>query len=372
MTIERLMQVVSPPAKPFEPFTGPWEPVEAYLGIELPLDYKDFARLYGRGRFMEFLFINLPGDRDRRGSLEGELDLAREMINYGMPVPYPVWPDVGGLLNVGLTEFNDRLFWLTRGEPSDWSIVVWDRALQRLETFDRSLTDFLAGLATGTIVPEGFVGRTLPPNLVFEPSQGALGPAWPEGPKVGQGARMARREIEALKRVVPPPLKPFRAFTGPWERVEAYLGTRLPQDYKDFARLYGSGLFLNVITIHTPQAKNPYVNLEIQARDASLYFTPDQDLPYRLWPRIDGLINFAGTDNGDQIFWLPQGPPDDWKVVFWDRGLSEDKCFEEFDCGMAEFLAGLADGSILPKGHEREDLEPIGPIFQPYSDEPMT
>lgn len=156
MTIKRLIQALPPPSEPLEPFTDPWEPVETYLGTRLPQDYKDFARLYGRGRVAGLLYVNLPGSPDQGGSLEGELDLAREMVNYGVPVPYPAWPDTGGL-------------------------------------------------------------------------------------------------------------------------------------------------------------------------------------------------------------------PDDWKVVFWDRGASENECFEEFDCGMAEFLAGLADGSILPKGHQREDLEPIGPIFQPYS-----
>lgn len=370
MTIERLIRIARPPAVPVQPFIGPWEPVEAYLGTELPADYKDFARLYGRGCFMGHLYVNLPGDPDRRGSLEGELDLAREMINYGMPVPYPAWPDPGGLLNIGLTEFNDRIFWLPRGDPPDWRIVVWDRALQKLETFDCSLTDFLAGLAAGTITPEGFAGRTLPSDPVFEPAQSPPGLAWSEGPVAAASARTARRGIEALEQVVPPPLKPYRRFTGPWKRVEAYLGTALPQDYKDFARRYGSGLFLNRITVHTPSARNRYLNLEIQARDAAHYFTSDENRPYRLWPRVDGLIKFAGTDSGDQIFWLPDGPPDRWRVVFWDRGLSEDECFEEFDCGLAEFLAGLADGSILPKGYEREDLEPIGPIFRPYSEKP--
>lgn len=91
-----------------------------------------------------------------------------------------------------------------------------------------------------------------------------------------------------------------------------------------------------------------------------------------MWPQIGGLINFGVTENGDYLFWLPEGRPDEWKVVFWDRGASEDECFLEFDCGMAEFLAGLADGSIIPKGHEREDFEPMGPIFQPYSDRPRT
>lgn len=370
MTIARLAQVLPPPPAPCEPFTGPWDPVEAHLGTELPQDYKDFARLYGRGRVAGLLYVNLPGDPDRRGTLQGELDLARGMVNYGMSVPYPVWPEPGGLLNIGLTEFNDRLFWLPRGEPSGWTIVLWDRALQNLETFECSLTDFVAGLAAGTITPEGFAGRTFPPQPLFEPSHGP--PAWalPEGSSAVAGARTARKGIEALEQVVPPPPAPYRSFSGPWTRVETYLGTALPQDYKDFARLYGSGLFLDVLIVHVPSTDDPEATLETQVRKTSRAFNTYGNQPYPMWPRLGGLINFGVTENGDHLFWLPIGPPDQWKVVFWDRGLGEDECFEEFDCGMAEFLAGLADGSILPKGRRPEDLEPIGPIFQPYSDRP--
>lgn len=368
MTIERLMRVVPPPEAPFEPFAGPWEPVEAYLGTELPHDYKDLVLFYGRGRFQELLYVNLPGSPDRRGTLQGELDLAREMVNYGVPVPYPAWPEPGGLLNVGLTEFNDRLFWLTRGEPSEWRIVAWDRAYQKLETFDCDLTDFLAGLATGEIAPEGFAGRTLPAKPVFDASQSAPGLASPEGAGIVSIARTAGRGIEALTRIVPPPLKPFRAFSGPWGPVEAYLGTALPQDYKDFVRIYGSGLLLDLLTVHVPGIKNPHVNLAVQVREAPRYFMPDEELPYRLWPRLDGLIKFGGTDNGDHLYWLPRGPPDDWKVVFWDGGRAEPDPFQEFDCGLAEFLAGLASGAIVPKGYGEEHLEPHEPMFHPYAD----
>lgn len=370
MTIDALINAIPPPVEPLEPFAGSWEPVEAYLGTALPQDYKDLARLYGRGRFMAFLYVNLPGSSVRRGSLESELGLAGEMVNYGMPVPYPVWPEPGGLLNVGLTEFNDRLFWLTRGDPADWPIVVWDRALQRLETFDCSLTDFLARLAAGEVAPEGFVGRSAPSDPLFEPLQCALGPAGTDRPDGVQSSRTTGRGIEALTRLVTPPLEPFRAFSGPWGPVEAYLGTTLPQDYKDFVRLYGSGLLVGLVSIHTPGTKNPYLSLAVQVREASGDSMPDQQAPYRLWPRIDGLIKFGGTDNGDQLYWLPHGPPEDWKVVFWDCDLSDDKAFEAFDCSVAEFLAGLVDGTIVPGGYEPEDLQPVGPVFQPYTDRP--
>ena len=36
--------------------------------------------------------------------------------------------------------------------------------------------------------------------------------------------------IEALIKVVPPPAVPDEAYLGPWDAIEADLGTGLPQD----------------------------------------------------------------------------------------------------------------------------------------------
>ncbi|TAJ68635.1 MAG: hypothetical protein EPO51_27565 [Phenylobacterium sp.] len=367
MTIDALLSAVAPPAAPFQTFAGPWEPVEAYLGTELPPDYKDLARLYGRGQFMEFLTVNLPGDRGQRGSLEGELHMAREMINLGVSVRYPAWPDPGGLLNLGLTTFNDRLFWLPRGHPSEWRIVVWDRAFQNLETFDCDLTGFLAGLATGAIRPEGFEGDTFGGDPLFTPFRGRARHAGSTAGRGVKGAPRVRPGIEALTEIVPPPAEPFRPFVGPWEPLEAYLGTELPQDYKDFSRLYGSGLFMDFVIVYVPSIENSRLTLEPQVREAPMMFSPEEHLPYPFWPHVGGLIRFGCSDFGDQLYWLPEGAPDDWKVVMWQRHGPYDQPFEEFDCGMAEFLGGLAKGTIVP-GAYKEGLEPYEPMFQPHSD----
>lgn len=355
MTIDALLNIVAPPAFPIGAFGGPWEVVEAGLETTLPPDYKELAQLYGRGRFMEFLTINLPGDREQRGSLEGELHMAREVINYGVPLPYPAWPDPGGLLCVGLTNLNDRLFWLPRGAPCDWRMVFWDRAFQNFETFDCDLTGFLAGLATGAIRPEGLAGEVLTSKRRFEPWRSVAGRGSLELPKAALG-------IGALSKVVSPPAEPVETFAGPWEPLEAYLGTALPQDYKDFALLYGAGVFMDFLIVHVPSIKGSLLTLEPQVRDAPLMFWPGEELPHSFWPHIDGLIRFGCTDFGDQLYWLPEGPPDTWKVVMWDRGWSE---FETFDCGLAEFLGGLASGMIVPRRSKKEDLEPYEPMFRP-------
>jgi hypothetical protein len=152
--------------------------------------------------------------------------------------------------------------------------------------------------------------------------------------------------IEALIKVVPPPAVPDEAYLGPWEAIEADLGTGLPQDYKDFVRIYGSGIFMEFLGVHVPVSESRYVRLQSEVRLICKDLRDDEDSPYPFWPAPGGLLPFGKTDFGDYLFWLPVGPPDAWGVVVWDRGMGE---YEAFDCSLTDFLAGLATGDIEPK-----------------------
>jgi hypothetical protein len=169
--------------------------------------------------------------------------------------------------------------------------------------------------------------------------------------------------IEALIAAVPPPDQPF-GFEGPWGPIEAELGTPLPQDYKDFVRIYGHGYFMQFLGVTVPRSSNGNTRLEKQVPLVSKIFAefdPPDDRPYPMWPTPGGLIPFGATDNGDYLFWLSRGPPEDWPVVVWDRGLGK---YELLECSLTGFLAGLATGEILPKEFP-EDLLPNECLFKP-------
>lgn len=167
--------------------------------------------------------------------------------------------------------------------------------------------------------------------------------------------------IEALAKVLPPPAVPCEPFRGPWRPVEAELGTLLPTDYKEFARLYGGGYFMEFMGIDIPRYSNPNMRLELSCRVVSRSFSSDDDLPYPMWPQPGGLLSFGGTDNGDCLFWLRDGPPEEWRVVVWDRGL---QTFEVIDRDLTGFLAGLITGEVLPAAFP-EDLLPCDRLFIP-------
>lgn len=174
MSIENLVQIVPPPAEPFETFEGPWGPIEADLGTALPEDYKAYVRVYGSGYFMEFLGICVPATGNPNMHLatyaRSASDNFRGYISLGDDISYPVWPQPGGLLAFGGTDNGDYLFWLTEGAPDAWKVVVWARDIQEFEVLDCNLTGFLAGLASGDILPKDFPDDMLPCELLFQPN----------------------------------------------------------------------------------------------------------------------------------------------------------------------------------------------------------
>lgn len=169
--------------------------------------------------------------------------------------------------------------------------------------------------------------------------------------------------VETLIKAAPPPTDPFEAYIGPWQPFEAALRTPLPQDYKDFVRLYGNGRFLDFIGVNVPVSRSPYMRLVSDAETVIHSFHSDEECPYPLWPDPGGLLPFGRTDNGDQFFWLCRGAPPDWRVVVWDRGMLE---YEMFDCDLTDFLAGIVTGDIKPKAFP-DDLLPWVRLFSPYS-----
>jgi hypothetical protein len=143
--------------------------------------------------------------------------------------------------------------------------------------------------------------------------------------------------------------------------VEDEIGLTLPPDYKDFARVYGSGYFMQFLGVCIPRTANPNTRLEAFLPSASGVFVDDEEMAHRVWPRPGGLAPFGATDNGDYLFWLTRGRPDEWPIVVWDRGLWQ---LEAFECDLTNFLAGLATGDLLPKEFP-PDLVCCDHLFQP-------
>ncbi|MDI1477255.1 hypothetical protein [Polyangium sp. y55x31] len=134
-----------PPKKPEEaPAKNDWVPAESLLGTDLPADYKQFVGTYGTGWINKYLHVMNPFSAKlpwmerlrfmsftlhlvrRNAQVPGARDLPApfEEING---LPYPVFPEPGGLLPWGYTINGDALFWLTKGTPDKWTVVADSR-----------------------------------------------------------------------------------------------------------------------------------------------------------------------------------------------------------------------------------------------------
>jgi SUKH superfamily protein len=133
-----------------------------------------------------------------------------------------------------------------------------------------------------------------------------------------------------LQTILAPPLQPPRAVD--WTKVEEGLNVALPTGYKELVGLYGPGSIDEFLWLYSPAAMNPSLNL-IRLIDDTLEALrsargdPGHELPgiavppapetvpFPIYPEPGGLLPWAGTDNGDMVYWETTGSADDWRIV---------------------------------------------------------
>ncbi|GAA0593642.1 hypothetical protein [Actinomadura livida] len=136
-----------------EPPVVDWQMVRHRLGTDLPNDYRDLADRYPLLMIDEWLPVLHPATPDPPRNDYGLVDLLRyattqsrfvrdfkpsrlhtytpgrpdgaeEVVPTADRVPFPIYPDAGGLMAWGMPENGSICCWLTEGHPDDWTIVV--------------------------------------------------------------------------------------------------------------------------------------------------------------------------------------------------------------------------------------------------------
>jgi hypothetical protein len=168
-TLELLRQIVPPPANPVA--TGSpdrWEQVEAELGTRLPDDYKQLIHTYGFGEFSGFFVVYDPFVAGERGNLLFErhdtLQVYNDMRETALePMEHPPYPEPGGVLPMGQTTNGDHLFWITRGEPDEWPVLLSETGFAE-EVHRCTATEFIVLALTGQLASHLLPGdiTTLP------------------------------------------------------------------------------------------------------------------------------------------------------------------------------------------------------------------
>jgi hypothetical protein len=131
MDLSSLTQVLTAPENPVEVSGDPkrWQLVEGRLGTALPADYKNFIDRYGSGRIDRFLLIFNPFAANPSVNLysasEARIVGMRELLKNPHEKFRPrLFPQLGGVLPFGATDYGDTLYWKTGSDPDAWSIVI--------------------------------------------------------------------------------------------------------------------------------------------------------------------------------------------------------------------------------------------------------
>ena len=147
--------------------------------------------------------------------------------------------------------------------------------------------------------------------------------------------------MEKIIEILPPPEFPQK--TGDkeqWRNFFDTLGTELPSDYVKFIETYGTGGIDNFLWILTPFVNDDNVNYFGRQKEMTdTYIQSKKSFPqyykHDVYPSNGGLLPWGYTDNGDELYWLTNGEPDEWKIVVYESRSPENYIYS---LTMVEFL----------------------------------
>lgn len=128
-----------------------WSEIEERLGSPLPVDFKQFCEVFGRGGFCDELFVH---STDGGATLDVLDALARlrqlaDSLPYAQLDPYGLYGAGGsGVIPWGRVTAGHSFYWLAgRGDPNEWPIMM-NVETGEWERFDVSMSEFVFRMLT--------------------------------------------------------------------------------------------------------------------------------------------------------------------------------------------------------------------------------
>ncbi|RAX06738.1 SMI1/KNR4 family protein [Photorhabdus bodei] len=170
MSIESLKNLLPLPVHPNENGEGKTWPLidEQY---SFPKDYIDFITQYGTGRIADFITIFNPFSEDddlnffrqKEWVIEDFQSLVESDPDY---YPFILYPDINGLLPIGVTDNGDYIFWVVSSDNSDlWNVAIIAARAPEVEYRQENFIDFLEGVLSRNVkcmsFPDGFPSKNI-------------------------------------------------------------------------------------------------------------------------------------------------------------------------------------------------------------------
>jgi len=138
-----------------------------------------------------------------------------------------------------------------------------------------------------------------------------------------------------------------------WAAVEGELGLRLPGSYKALVERFGASSWLDFLHVLSPFDERLELRCRSEAAleaDRALRRQFPSHYPLPLYPEPGGLLPWAVSDNGDVLYFITAGPPDEWPtLVKGARAPEFEVCFLPPALLVHHFTARRLRSAILPE-----------------------
>ena len=167
MKENNLIEILRPPSKPNDNKIN-----LSNLAMELPDDYLKFIEVYGTGKISNFITIFNCNSQDDDYNLFVQASLILEDLRFLLeddPTYYKsnLYPNQDALYPIGVTDNGDYIFWVTQGNPNEWTIAIIASRSPDVEHTKYNLNDFLFNVLLKKTNIDSFPS-SFPSNIIFE------------------------------------------------------------------------------------------------------------------------------------------------------------------------------------------------------------
>ncbi|OWK36182.1 hypothetical protein FRUB_08745 [Fimbriiglobus ruber] len=128
---------------------------------------------------------------------------------------------------------------------------------------------------------------------------------------------------------------------------------RLPGSYKALVEQFGASSwqdFLHVLSPFDGRMELRQVGSTTLEADRAVRREFPWHYPLPLYPEPGGMLPWAVSDNGDTLYFITAGPPDEWpSVIKGARAPEFEVCFLPPALLVHHFAAGRLRSAILPR-----------------------
>ncbi|RSM26375.1 SMI1/KNR4 family protein [Aeromonas salmonicida] len=174
MSMYVLNNILVPPSLPNESGMGEvWPSIDERFSF--PKDYIEFINVYGTGRVADFMVIFNPFSKNQNINFFEQKKIIIDDLGYlnnedPEYFKYNLYPDINGLLPIGVTDNGDYIFWVVSDleNCNEWGTAIIASRSPDVEFFDENITSLLAGLLS-TKITSGSLPKSFPlKKITFE------------------------------------------------------------------------------------------------------------------------------------------------------------------------------------------------------------